>query len=96
MKHEEQALSRGLMRMTHAKLAAVYGTWRETAGEMKDGKRKLSGAVQRMLKRALSASFETWQAIGQFTWNRLPKRSHRDNGARTDGGVPPGQWRKNR
>ena len=31
------------MRMVNGKLAASMGTWRETAAEMKDGKRKMTG-----------------------------------------------------
>ena len=50
------------MRMVNGKLAASLVAWRENAFEMKDGKRKMAGFLNRMINRKLSAAFETWQA----------------------------------
>lgn len=50
------------MKMVNGKLAASLAAWRENAFEMKDGKRKMAGFLNRMINRKLSAAFETWQA----------------------------------
>ena len=48
MKHEQQTMQRGLMRMVHAKLAASLGTGRETAAEIKDAKFKMTGFLDKL------------------------------------------------
>ena len=48
MKHEQQTMQRGLMRMVHAKLAASLGTGRETAAEIKDAKFKMTGFLNKL------------------------------------------------
>ena len=53
-KAQEQALRRGLMRLVNAKLAASMGTWREQAEQQREEKRKLGGALQRMMEQASS------------------------------------------
>ena len=42
---------RAVMRMVNGKLAASLVTWRENAFEMKDGKRKMAGFLNRMINR---------------------------------------------
>ena len=76
MKHEQGALRRGMMRLVQGKLGGALGRWREVASEMKDEQRKLSGALQRLLHRALSAGFETWQANAECPGPSIPFCQH--------------------
>ena len=59
------------MRMIQVKLAAAVGTWRSNAFEMKDGKRKMSAFLNRMINRKMSASFER-VALGTKNRGREP------------------------
>ena len=44
------------------KLSQAFEKWQFTAAEMAGQQRKLSGAMKRMLNRALSGAFEAWQS----------------------------------
>ena len=83
MKHEALAVQRVLIRIINAKMAACMGTWRQSAFEMKDAKRKGTGFSNRMIKRAPTRSsasafgkgegrlLRTLEAVQQDLWQRL-------------------------